>query len=62
MSFGHNVGVALGALATAIAAFLALDPNVPQAQAVLAFTAACSAASVYLQRYYEPGPPQQAPP
>lgn len=61
----HTIGMALGAIAAALAAFLATGPGLipePYDQAVAALVAAFSAASVYLQRTYAPSSPQQAPP
>lgn len=59
----HTLGMALGAIAAALAAFLAADPSIPEPynQILAGLVAASSAASVYLQRYYAPSPPVQAP-
>ncbi len=61
----HSIGMALGLIAAMLAAFLTAAPSAvpePYDQAVAGIVAACSVGSVYLQRFYAPSPPQQAPP
>lgn len=58
MSLGHTIGMALGALAAIVAAFLAAAPALlpePYNQLALGLVAAFSTGSVYLQRAYPAG-------
>jgi hypothetical protein len=67
----HGAGIALGALAGALTAFLTVDPNPDGAavnRALAGFAVAALAGSMYLLHYYPaeavapvPSPPQQAP-